>query len=824
MSKRHWYWWIPLALVFASALGTVGLILWIAKRAEPIYSGTLELAGLSRPVEVRFGPHAVPTLVASDLEDLIFAQGYVTAAERMWQMDLLRRLGGGRLAELFGQDAVAVDRFFRTLGLPLEARRALEALEASDRALLAAYAAGVNAYRERARHRLPLEYVIAGLEPAPWQPEDSLVIGAYMAWTQSFNMRAELTFLRLARRIGPERARLLFPTDAGLAPPEVPPELVAYLATTATGPSSRPGFDSAAIVPFIDLPAWPGLPPPTAASNAWLATGARTATGEALLANDPHLAFSMPGPWYELELIGPRLHVAGVSLPGVPLVLIGHNADLAWGITTAVADTQDLFIERPTPDGRAVEREGRTPEPIQVRYEAIQVRGTDPIEIAIRSTSRGVVLNDILGVRTATPMDLADPDLDALIVLRQNHDHPDQSFQAVRRLCQARTLDEARAAGLDFRHVVLNLMLAHHDGGIAWQMTGVLPQRGRGAGAFPNPGWNDDYAWRGEVPQALNPSLTDPPSGIIITANQRTIPPDHPLRVSNAWMSPHRAQRIAARIENAGPLTPESMAAIQADRISLQGRMMQSSLRRLEAEIRALDPGAWLLAERHVLDWDGDMDASSRPAAFAALLEPALFQALYGDELGEDLPYLLSLAIVAYNPLQETLRTGESAFWDDVTTPEPETPAAIWARALRKAKTALDGYGAEVRLADLRRVRFTHAFDRLPLLGDLFSVGPIGVGGSSDTVDVIKTEPQAPGKGLFGASMRVVATPADWRRTRGTLTLGQSGHRFSPYRSDQLEDWLVVRSHPWPWNGPDDAHTLGRLQLDPLDASERVER
>lgn len=822
MSNRRSYWPVSIVTILALiALGVGGALYWLAKGAEPAYSGRVALAGLARPVEVRFGPHAVPSIKADALQDLVFAQGYVTASERMWQMDLLRRLGSGRLAELFGPEAVAVDRFFRTVGLPVEARRALEAMDDADRTLLDAYAAGVNAYRDGARGRRPLEYWISGLDPAPWRPEDSLVIGAYMAWTQSFNARGELTFLRLARRIGPERARWLFPTDEGIAPPEVSPELVDYLATTATAESPRGTRPDIAVFDhLLQYPARLGLPTPMPASNAWLATGVRTATGEALLANDPHLAFSMPGIWYELELIAPELHVAGVSLPGVPLVLIGHNADLAWGLTSVIADTQDIFIERPSTDGLAVERSGRAPEPIQVRHETIEVRGGEPVEITIRSTSRGVILNDILGETTGTLMDLPETGADAeLLALRQTHNEPDRSFQAVRGLCQARTLEEARTAGLDFRHVSTNLMLAHRDGGIAWQMTGVLPQRGRGSGAFPTPGWIDDDTWQGEIPQSLNPSATNPPDGFIVTANQRTIPADHPVRVSNAWMSPHRAQRIAARIGESDPLTPESMVGIQSDRVSLQGRMMQSSLQRLEAGIRALDPDAWLIASEHLLDWDGTMDGASHQAAFAALLEPALFQALYGDELGEDLPLLLSLAIIACNPLQETLRTGESAFWDDVTTPEIETPAAIWARALHATRAALDNDGNDVRLDQIRSVRFTHAFDELPLLGDLFSVGPIGVGGGSDTVDVIKTLPQEPGKGLFGASMRVVATPADWSQTRGTLTLGQSGHRFSPYRTDQLQDWLAVRAHPWPWNGPDEEQILGRVRLDPIDAN-----
>ncbi|MBK1716257.1 penicillin acylase family protein [Thiocystis violacea] len=805
--------WI-LSILLALPLVGFGGLYWLAKRAEPAYSGSLIMPGLNRPVNVRFGPHAVPSIEAENLQDLLFAQGYVVASERLWQMDLLRRLASGRLAELFGPDALPVDRFFRTVGLAGEARRALEGMEPSDRALLDAYASGVNAYL--AGNRRPLEYRIAGLVPAPWHAEDSLAIGAYMAWTQSFNARGELTFLRLAQRLGPERARELFPTDEGLPAPEVAPELVRYLA----GPDgARMGqVDVAAFDRMLALPGRLGLPIPGPASNAWLVTGSRTANGAAMLANDPHLALSMPGIWYELELIARGLHVAGVALPGVPLVLIGHNADLAWGFTTVIADTQDIFIERPTPDGHHVERAGGEPEPIQIRRERVLVRGGEPVEIAIRSTSRGVVLNEILGDTTGTLMDLPEPGLIDLLVLRQNHDRPDRSFQAVRGLAEATTLEEARTAGLDFRHVSTNLMLAHRDGGIAWQVTGLLPERGAGSGAFPSPGWIEAYAWQGHVPQALNPSSTNPAGDVLITANNRTIPSDHPVQVSRSWMSPHRAQRVAERIAKAPPLTPESMAAIQADRVSFQGRQMQASVRRLEPEIRDLDPRAWEIAATHLLDWDGTMDGASRPAAFAALLEPALFRALYADELGEDLPLLMSLVSVAYSPLQETLRSGDSSFWDDIGTPEVETPAAIWARAILAVwaeLTARSGDADGVRLDQIRSLKFPHAFDAIPLLGRLFSVGPIAVGGSSDTIDIMKTLPQNPGEGLFAASMRFVATPSDWSQTRGTLPLGQSGHPFSPYRTDQLQDWLAVRGHPWPWNGPAEDETIGRLRLLP---------
>ncbi|WP_338115373.1 penicillin acylase family protein [Thiocystis minor] len=789
---------------------------WLARRAEPVYSGTLTLTGLTSPVRVGFGPHAVPTIAADNLQDLLFAQGYVVASERLWQMDTLRRLASGRLAEVFGADALPADRFFRTVGLAHEARRTLESLEASDRDLLAAYAAGVNAYRNEARARLPLEYRIAGFAPAPWQPEDSLVIGGYMAWTQSFNLRAELTFLRLAARIGPARARELFPTDEGIPAPDVSPELVRYLSPSPSRKSltEAPSLDSA-----CRLPARFGLPIPGAASNAWVANGSRTATGAAMLANDPHLAPSMPGIWYELELIAPELHLSGVTLPGVPLVLIGHNEHLAWGFTSAIADTQDLFVERATPDGR-VERAGSDPEPILSRIERIPVKDAEPVELAVRRTSHGVIVNGILGDATDSPMDLPGLDTADLLALRQNNDLPDLSFAAIHRLARSRTLSEAREASTGFRQVALNLMLAHRDGGIAWQVTGLLPKRGKGSGAFPSPGWLPEYAWRGFVPQRLNPAQTDPTGGALITANNRTIPADYPVAVSRAWMAPYRAQRIAELLAGSPPLTPASMADIQRDRLSLQARLMQRSLRRIEMELRAVDARAWDIASDSLLDWNGVMDGDSPSAALFILLEPALFEALYGDELGEDLAALMEMAMVAYNPLQETLRSGQSSFWDDATTPMIETPAEIWARAILAATADLksrSGVSGKAPLERIRTLTFPHAFDKLPVLGPWFSVGPIGVAGGTDTVNVMKATPLKPEQALFAPSMRVVATPADWTQTRGTLPLGQSGHRFSPYRTDQLDDWLAGDSHPWPWNGPVDGNVVGQLLLMPLD-------
>jgi acyl-homoserine lactone acylase PvdQ len=234
--------------------------------------------------------------------------------------------------------------------------------------------------------------------------------------------------------------------------------------------------------------------------------------------------------------------------------------------------------------------------------------------------------------------------------------------------------------------------------------------------------------------------------------------------------------------------------------------------------LREHDSEAWRIAEAHLLDWDRRFSGDSASAAFYVLLQGALFRELFGDELQEDLPAFMSIAIISYNALQETLYTGESSFWDDVRTPESEGPAHIWARSLRAALADLEqrqGNPKTARLDRLQQLVFPHAFERLPLLGRLFSVGPIGIGGDDSTINVAKTSPAAPEKILFVPSYRVVYTPADWSATRGTQALGQSGHLFSPYRTDQLKDWLAGRTHPWPWNGPAPGTEIGTLTLRP---------
>jgi len=507
-----------------------------------------------------------------------------------------------------------------------------------------------------------------------------------------------------------------------------------------------------------------------------------------------------------------------VALPGLPLVVIGHNEHLPWGFTTTMADTQDVFIERLDASGTAVQRPDGRWEPVETITEAIVVKGREePERLTVRCTSNGVVFNDILGGQTGTPMDLVPVTTQHVIALRWNIELPDRGLEGLYRLNTASTVAQARGAIAQLAHASQNLMVAHRDGGIGWQVSGALPLRRKGLGTFPSPGWTGEYGWDGYVPRTKNPGDEDPPEGMLVTANNRTVPLDYPVHITRSWMAPYRALRIRELLEDTGPQSPDDLARMQLDRQSVEARRFLASLRRAGPELRRVDPQAWRIASEHLLDWNAGFEPESTSGALYVLLHRALFRELFGDELGdEDLEALMSIAIVSYNALEEAMYRDASSFWDDVRTQATEGPAQVWSRAIRSAWTELEHQqGSRARLDGLRRLVFPHAFHGVPVLGRLFDVGPIGVGGDSHTVNVMKTPPAQPTSPLFIPSYRVVFTPGDWSGTRGTQPLGQSGHRFSPYRSDQLADWLAGHTHPRSWGGPRPEETLGTLRLLP---------
>jgi penicillin amidase len=485
-----------------------------------------------------------------------------------------------------------------------------------------------------------------------------------------------------------------------------------------------------------------------------------------------------------------------------------------------MADTQDLFLERAVAGGAAVERAGGAPEPVRLRVEAIGVRGrAEPERLAVRETTNGVVLNDIVARPAGTPQDFPAWQGPHLLTLRSSLEVPDGALAALYRINRAMSVEALIEAAQGVRHAAQKLMYAHRDGQVGWVMTGALPVRQGSAGAFPVPAWLGGYGWLRHFPAGHNPAVAGAGSqGFLVAANDRALPADYPGHVGSSWQPPYRALRIRELLEGARRLGPEDLAAIQGDVRSLEAARYQQALARLAPELGVLDPHAWAIARDALLQWDARLDPESASGAFLVLLRPRLAEAIFGDELGEDLSDLMAISALAHNFLQEVVAGGHSSFWDDLRTPEVERPAQIWARALHRTGAALaERFGSPpaARLEAVRSLVFAHAFHWVPGLGPLFDGRALGVGGDDHTVSAMKATLLEPGRSMFVPSYRAVIAPGDWRRSRGTNTLGQSGHRFSPHRADQLRDWRGGRTHPWSWEGPGPGRVRGQLVLVP---------
>lgn len=481
----------------------------------PQTTGDLALPGLERPVRVMRDAHGVPSIIASSWHDLYMALGFVHAQDRLFQMDMQRRLGAGRLSEILGDAAAGTDRFMRTLGIYRHAAASVNVASAEFRAVLDAYSAGINAFLASGK-TLPIEFTVLGYRPDNWTPADSLAIGKILELQHSGNYRQELLYARLAHVISASEISNLFPDY-----PKDAPVTLKELAA----PTDGPVLDSL-------LAALPNDRSPQRASNNWVVDGAHSATGKPLLANDPHLDFASPLVWYLARLEAPDIDLAGATIPGAPVVVLGHNSRIAWGFTTTNADVEDVFVEQidPTDPRRYATPHGTST--FDARDERITVKGRSPETITVRETRHGPVLSDVV-----TNMPPAPPS-SALALQASFLNDDDQSVEAVWRVGLARDwagwLDALRL----FTAPALNMVFADRDGNIGFMMPGRIPIRKAGDGRMPVSGASGDHDWAGFIPFERLPQSFNPPVGHIATANNKIVPDDYPFLITRDWGAP----------------------------------------------------------------------------------------------------------------------------------------------------------------------------------------------------------------------------------------------------------------------------------------------
>jgi penicillin G amidase len=772
-----------------------------AEAALPQVDGEVAVAGLREPIEVVRDGWGVPHIRATNRHDLFFAQGYVQASERLFQMELVYRLGTGRLSEVFGEPSLPMDRFVRTVGWNRAGRRIAERSDDLSREIVTAFLSGAQAWLAE-MPAPPVEYgILGGLQPWLPAPDEHDAVAAavvFMAWSLSGNWDTELLRVEIAERLGWEALLDLFP---GL-PDEAGPVIA----------GKRGGTNRGAALALLrrapDFPKGQG-------SNNWVVAGSRSETGKPLLANDPHLLAQLPSIWIEMHLTAPSIDVAGVSLPFAPGITIGHNERIAWGFTNVGGDTQDLYLERLSDDGAAALSDGAW-EPLATFDEEIAVRGRDDLEVVrARETRHGPILDSyLLGTRDAFVVEGGIAETYALrFVGLEEGIQPSTTWA----LNTAGSWDEFREAMRGWHCPGQNAVYADVDGHIGYQCTGLHPVRAAGDGTVPVPGWDGAHEWAGWIPYDELPWALDPDDGFLVTANNRPHDDSYPWLLGKDFLPAHRARRIAQRITERTAHDAESFASMQMDTLSLPARELLPLLLGTEPETdRQREALARLSA------WDGDLAAGSAAAAVYEVWNVKIAEAVLVPLLGQDLyRHYHSLRqwtnAFQFQALPNLLRMPTARwFGEDGTAARDRVLQSTLDAALDELAGALGDDPDAWRWGDLHRISLAGTLARIPGLEELFTGGEGPMGGDEQTV---LQGMYSIGEG-YGVSVvpswRMVIDLGDLDRSLGINTLGQSGNPTSPHFRDQFPLWLEGKLHPLPFTrAAVDAAAAATLRLMP---------
>ena len=793
-----WLWRIGavLALVLAAVGG--GGYLWL-RGSLPIIAGEVRVSGLGTSVEVVRDRHGIPHIYAQSETDAAFALGFVHAQDRLWQMEMSRRIGAGRLSELFGETSLGTDKFLRTLGVYRVAEANLANLEAATRATLEAYAAGVNALIEHHQGPLPPEFVILGHKPEPWRPADSLVWVKMMAFDLSKNWRNELLRARMSRHLTADQIAEAFPPYPGDAPVALPEFAELYRG-----------------LPLAEIHA--AAPPAPAAangSNNWVVSGARTAGGKPLLANDPHLGLTAPAIWYfaHLEIAGKG--VIGATLPGVPSVVLGRTDRIAWGFTNTGPDVQDLFVERIDPENPNNYLTPNGSRAFETRTEVIQVKDAEPVEHVVRATRHGPVISDVIDRTDGVP---AAKTVLAMAWTALSDD--DRTAQAGLKLMRAEDWDQFVAALRDFHVPQQNIVYADVDGNIGFYAPARVPIRkpeNTTRGMMPAPGWTADNDWDGWIPFDELPHAFNPAAGVVATANNKIVPDGYPYHLTNEWELPYRAARIAELLGARETHSVASFRAMQADVRSAMARELLPLLLTTEATSTV-----GKIAIRRLAAWDATMAGDRvEPTIFVAWMRE-LNRLLFADELGNAFDRFWGYRpIFVANVLRD--HQGQGRWCDNVDTGVVESCQTILAQSLERALADLEArYGGD---SDQWRWDQVHAalsehrpFSKLPVLRRLFEL-QVPFAGGQFTVNRAGNRlasARDPFATVHGPSMRAIY---DLGRPDNSIFIhstGQSGNPLSPLYANFKELWAGVEYVPMTMRRADfEGDALGTLVLRP---------
>jgi penicillin G amidase len=787
---------------------------WWVRGSLPPLDGQLALPGLHAPVEVILDSYGVPSAYATDTDDAWFAAGTMHARDRLWQMELYRRVTLGRLSEVMGERTVPIDQRFLTLGLRAAAEAEWERAGPAVKTALERYAAGVNAVTStQGRRQRPLEMQLLGIVPTAWTPVDSLAVGRLLAWRLAENHQAELVRGALAAKFGGETARQL----AGRYPADAPTVLSASASASAAGAAEArasalqahgiPKFmEGEGLSPRLDSSSrqreWPSglewLSPGAKRgnSNNWVVAGRKTKSGRAILANDPHLQIEFPSVWYEMHLVAAGLNVSGVTIPGVPFIALGHNALIAWGMTNTGADVQDLYLERVDVGKKRVLDRGQWVA-VQVTPADIPVRGEAPRSFEIWTTRHGPIFADAGLDWDAPPAFLSPAGREAkeqrAYSIRWNAGGDlASSFEAINRATNWETFTTAVNA---FAVPSQNIVYADVDGNIGYAMSGQIPVRSSGDGTMPVDGNNGDGEWVRTLDTATLPRSFNPASGYITSSNNEIDRGFNGL-ITRDWAAPFRATRLNERLSKAEGIDLDGMAALQNYRQSDAALGILNLVRPAitEAKRRQSDAAGVDVLEQLLL-WDRVVDDRPVVSLYEAF-EDALWRRTFIDEMGEPLFLKFYEWAGAERPagLYSILSDRQSKWFDDIATVERrETRDDIYLLAAADAEEKLqDDFGRESNRnwGRVHGATFAHPLGSVAApFGWFFSRGPVPVTGDGSTIMRVSWNRLRPFAAWEHPSWRQLFEVGEWDRSRVILPAGQSGHPLSPNYFDQNDLW-----------------------------------
>jgi len=812
--------WILLALLVVLAAAG-GFAYHAAHAALPQLDGRLQIAGLSAPVTVTRDGHGVPTIEAASLEDLFFAQGYVTAQDRLWQMDVMRRYGSGELSEILGADTLRVDREQRILGLRAAARKSLAMTAQRDRTFFDAYARGVNAFIGTHGDRLPIEFRILGYAPKPWSAEDSVVIANQMVKDLNYHYFFDaLAREKILAKLGPELTADLYVNRSWHDRP--PTEMREDVNAPTSSPSDSDDDDEdspdqsvtrqmSSPVPTepLDGPAIEGTP--VNGSNDWVVSGAHTVTGKPLLSNDMHLGHQMPNLWYEAHLHSGTWNVAGVTLPGMPYIIVGHNERVAWGFTNVGPTVTDVYIENFNGEGAYQTPTGWV-QP-EHRMETIHVKKQDDVTIDVKVTRHGPIITDLVPGETR-PLALRWTLYDGLHI----------PFFDVN---SAQNWEEFTKAFSQLDAPGQNVVYADVDGNIGYHTTGKVPIRAAGDGSLPVSGADNAHEWTSYIPFDKLPSIYNPPSGLIGTANGRITPDKYPYSVSMEWEAPWRTERIYKVLQSGRKFSPADMLALQTD-IHSEGELFAAE-RLVYAVDHASKPSTRVKQAADLMrGWDGRMLATSAAPTIAEaslvelrrlLLEPKLGAAPSEIPRNPDSELYLekehsAVSWKTYSWLQrsvwmENILLHRQKRWlpEKYSNYDELLTAAVDA-AVNSAKAPKDL--ASWRWGSVNAIDIQHPIlGKIPLIKDWAGPGRQPQSGGGYTVKAVTA--------AHGPSERFTANLADLDQSTLNTVTGQGGNFLSPYYMDQWKAWYEGTTFTLPFSAKAvDAAKTHQLVLEPL--------